>query len=167
VVRVGWVKLLTSLGENSAAGAQAREEFSADEEVGLGNYAVDADEETLVLGEFLFFLRQLVGANPAFVFQDVIQVLALEMVEDPAVQEIVAGVEVPGDLEIDQVRQAIVAEEDVLGFVRVHVGDVLAMEFLHQVLEMREETVGAGFVFFERSAIDVGVEEAGFTDLAE
>ena len=70
--------------------------------------------------------------------ENVVAVLALAGAEPPAGEGVVAeeGVEVPADLEVDQVRPAVVAEEDVFGLVGVDVGDVAAVDLAEEVVEL-------------------------------
>jgi len=103
----------------------------------------------------------LVGAEAAVVFAEVVEVFALEAAEEEG------GAVVPGDLEVDEVGAVVVAEEDVLGFIGVDVGDASAVELGEEGEEFGEEVVGDGFAFFEGATFDEGVEESGGADAGD
>jgi len=82
------------------------------------------------------------------VFQDVIAVFFCEPPQDCAGYEIVAEiVEVEADLEVDKMRMAVFALQDVLWFVGVDVGDVSLMECVEEGEKLIEERIG-DCVFF-------------------
>jgi len=162
------VPLFGAFGEEAAGVLEPFEEVFAEFAVGAGQEAMKVDEGSALLDASPFVIRGLVGAEPFFVFEEVIDVGVTKAAEPPAVEEVVAElVKVPGDLEVDEVGFAIIPEEDVLGLVGIDVGDVAAMQFGEEGVEIGEEGVGDELIFGEGAAGDEGVEEAGGADGAE
>jgi hypothetical protein len=129
---------------------------------------VEVDEGSSLLDADPFVIRGLVGAEALFVFEEVVDVGVTQAAEPPAVEEVVAELgQVPGNLEVDEVGLAVVAEEDVLGLVGIDVGDVAAMQLGEKLVEIGEEGVGDGLVPGEGAAGDEGVEEPGGADQPE
>ncbi len=113
---------------------------------------------------------KLVGAVAAPVLEEVVVVAGLEAAEEPASRgegAEGAGGRVEGDLEVDEVGAAVVAEEDVFALLEVDVGHVAGVEGVEEGSEAGEEVVGDGLVALEGAAGDEGVEEAGVGDAAE
>ena len=115
-----------------------------------------------------FLRRELVRAHSSLVFQDVIHILALHAAK-PDLREAAAAerVLVPADLEVDEVRPAIVAEENVGELVRIDISDAAAMQLTEQVLKLREKSVGHARLAIERAAADEAVDESGFANAAQ
>ena len=77
-----------------------------------------------------------------------------------------AGGPVPGDLEVDQVRPAVGADENVFALFEVDVGDLAGVNGGDQLGQAREEVVGGAVVAREVVAVGVGVGEGAFSQTA-
>ncbi len=112
----------------------------------------------------------LVGPAAADVLAQVVAVGGGETGEEPAGHPAVAPEAprpLPGDLEIDEVRPCVVADNDVLAFFEVDVGDAAGVQGLQQSSQAREELVVDLFVALEVVAGDELVGEGQRAELAE
>src|SRR4051812_12150658 len=102
--------------------------------------AAPLDDVTLPFAE-------LIRAHPLLVLEDVVDICLLEAPQPPAVQPRIRQLaQVPTDLEIDEMRAAVVAEQDVLRLVGVDVSDAAAMDVAQKRQQIVEESIGDGAV---------------------
>ena len=96
---------------------------------------MQADERADAAALFDLVLLHLVRAAAADVLGQVVAVGTGEAAEEPAGQPGVAAElpgPLPGDLEVDQVRPGIVADDDVLALLEVDVGDAAGVQRIEQ-----------------------------------
>ena len=106
------------------------------------------DQAAFSLGGGEFFWRHFIGPQSLFVFQNMIEIFALQLFQQPAIKKPVAKfVQVVADLEIDQVRAAIIPQQNIFGLVRIDIRDVAAMEFVQQIDELIEKFIRHGAMF--------------------
>jgi len=78
--------------------------------------AVQADQDAPLANARQLVGRHRLAGEAPLVLECVVQVLALQPREPPAAERVIGARPAPaGDLEIDQVREAVVADQDVLG----------------------------------------------------
>lgn len=164
----GDARLFASRRQKSAGFAHALECRAAEAEVGAGQESVNANQPRSPGEQFLLFLGQLAGPEAALVFEDVVVVAGPHVAEPPArIDQVASGDQVAADLEIDQMRLAVVADQDVRGFVGIDIHNPAPMQFLHQVPKAVKKTRRDWDVFAERLAVDEIVNESSVAPGAE
>lgn len=66
----------------------------------------------------------------------------------------------PGDLEINQVRKSVVAQEDVLSLFQIDIGGATGMDGVDEGRQLREKLIADGVFLLQRPSLDVVVEDA-------
>jgi len=127
-------------------------------------------EPGLCIGGRLRLFGELIGPGAALLLDQMISVAGLQPVsQEPSGKKLSAPAagKAPGDLKIEQVGAAVVADQHVFAFFEIDVGHATGVNRFDESAKLSVEIVGDVHFGRKRAAFDELADEAGLTPAAD